>query len=46
VYIQLEMDFETPVMRPGSLAKGVPDLKVCFTCKEEKPRRSHSTFNR
>jgi len=37
VYIQLEMDFETPVMRPGSLAKGVPDLKVCFNCKEEKP---------
>ena len=37
MYIQLEMDFETPVMRPGSLAKGVPDLKVCFNCKEEKP---------
>ena len=35
--MQLEMDFETPVMRPGSLAKGVPDLKVCGTCKEEKP---------
>ena len=35
--MQLEMDFETPVMRPGSLAKGVPDLKVCSTCKEEKP---------
>ena len=35
--MQLEMDFETPVMRPGSLAKGVPDLKVCYSCKEEKP---------
>ena len=35
--MQLEMDFETPVMRPSSLAKGVPDLKVCGTCKEETP---------
>ena len=35
--MQLEMDFETPVIRPSSLAKGVPDLKVCSTCKEEKP---------
>jgi hypothetical protein len=35
--MQLEMDFETPVTMLGSLAKGVPDLKVCGTCKEEKP---------
>jgi hypothetical protein len=35
--MQLEMDFETPVIRPSSLAKGVPELKVCKTCKEEKP---------
>ena len=35
--MQLEMDFETPVMSLGSLAKGVPDLKVCSDCKEEKP---------
>jgi len=35
--MQLEMDFETPVTMLGSLAKGDPDLKVCGTCKEEKP---------
>ena len=35
--MQLEMDFETPVTMLGSLAKGVPDSKVCSTCKEEKP---------
>ena len=35
--MQLEMDFETPVTMLGILAKGVPDLKVCKTCKEEKP---------
>ena len=35
--MQLEMDFETPVTMLGILAKGVPDLKVCSTCKEEKP---------
>ena len=35
--MQLEMDFETPVTMLGILAKGVPDLKVCCSCKEEKP---------
>jgi len=35
--MQLEMDFETPVTMLGSQAKGVPDLKVCCSCKEEKP---------